>query len=49
MNKQDRNMIYRAKELGVCHVYAKGGLGDLISSFWKHCLMSEARFENDDD
>ena len=49
MNKQDCNMIYRAKELDVCHIYAKGGLGDLISSFRNHYLMSEARFENDDD
>ena len=48
MSKQDCKMMCRAGELDVCHIYAKRGLGALISSLWKHYSMSEARFENDD-
>jgi hypothetical protein len=47
MNELDCRMTYQAIKLDICHPYAKLGLGALISSPWKHYLMSEARFEND--
>lgn len=48
MNKLDCKLACQAHKLDMCHAYAKRGLGALISSPWKHYLMSEARFENDD-
>ena len=48
MNEPDCEMVYQTGEFGLSHIYVKGGLGDLISSLWKHCLMSGARFKNDD-
>ena len=36
MNEPDYRMVYQAGEFGLSQVYAKGGLGDLISSLWKH-------------
>jgi len=48
MNKLDCKVTYQTLRLNICQGYAKYGLGGLISSPWKHYLMSEARFENDD-